>query len=71
MTMTTDWEVACYDDFAANPWALNSAVECHPHTVEVVGSNPTAPTIVIPVPHSHLRVAGCSVLPQFSPMPAR
>jgi hypothetical protein len=28
-----------------NSWALNSAVECHPHTVEVVGSNPTAPTI--------------------------
>ena len=28
-----------------NKWALNSAVECHPHTVEVVGSNPTAPTI--------------------------
>jgi hypothetical protein len=28
-----------------NRWALNSAVECHPHTVEVVGSNPTAPTI--------------------------
>src|ERR1700678_4195549 len=27
-------------------WALNSAVECHPHTVEVVGSNPTAPTIL-------------------------
>ena len=26
-------------------WAHNSAVECHPHTVEVVGSNPTAPTI--------------------------
>src|SRR5437868_6118535 len=26
-------------------WALNSAVECHLHTVEVVGSNPTAPTI--------------------------
>src|SRR5882762_11769103 len=26
-------------------WALNSAVECHPLTVEVVGSNPTAPTI--------------------------
>src|SRR6266540_389803 len=24
--------------------ALNSAVECHLHTVEVVGSNPTAPT---------------------------
>jgi hypothetical protein len=29
-----------------NLWALNSAVECHPHTVEVVGSNPTAPTIL-------------------------
>ena len=27
-------------------WALNSAVECHLHTVEVVGSNPTAPTTV-------------------------
>ncbi len=30
---------------AHGTWALNSAVECHPHTVEVVGSNPTAPTI--------------------------
>jgi hypothetical protein len=29
----------------SSSWALNSAVECHPHTVEVVGSNPTAPTI--------------------------
>ena len=28
--------------------ALNSAVECHLHTVEVVGSNPTAPTILRP-----------------------
>jgi len=27
-------------------WALNSAVECHLHTVEVIGSNPIAPTIV-------------------------
>jgi hypothetical protein len=26
-------------------WAVNSAGECHPHTVEVVGSNPTPPTI--------------------------
>ena len=44
----------CY----SNPWdaplaqllpvlvgALNSAVECHLHTVEVAGSNPAAPTI--------------------------
>jgi hypothetical protein len=27
-------------------WALNSAVECHLHTVEVIGSNPIAPTIL-------------------------
>jgi hypothetical protein len=32
-------------DLPQKTWALNSAVECHPHTVEVVGSNPTAPTI--------------------------
>ena len=25
--------------------ALNSAVECHLHTVEVIGSNPITPTI--------------------------
>jgi hypothetical protein len=29
----------------ASKRALNSAVECHPHTVEVIGSNPIAPTI--------------------------
>ncbi len=29
----------------AAQWALNSAVECHLHTVEVEGSNPSAPTI--------------------------
>src|SRR5579864_905342 len=29
---------------ARNTWALNSAVECHLHTVEVIGSNPIAPT---------------------------
>jgi hypothetical protein len=34
------------DKLTAPKWALNSAVECHPHTVEVVGSNPTAPTIL-------------------------
>jgi hypothetical protein len=28
-------------------WAVNSAGECHPHTVEVVGSNPTPPTTKI------------------------
>ena len=27
--------------------AINSAVECHLHTVEVVGSNPISPTIAI------------------------
>ena len=34
----------CYDGVAAKNWALNSAVECHLHTVEVIGSNPIAPT---------------------------
>ena len=27
-------------------WAVNSAGECHPHTVEVAGSNPVPPTIL-------------------------
>ena len=27
--------------------AVNSAVECHPHTVEVTGSNPVPPTMQI------------------------
>ncbi len=46
----------CYNGKTAEKWAHNSAVECHPHTVEVVGSNPTAPTnftfTVISVPFS-------------------
>ena len=29
-------------------WALNSAVECHLHTVEVTGSSPVAPTNLDP-----------------------
>src|ERR1700730_15628245 len=33
------------DELTALQWALNSAVECHLHTVEVIGSNPIAPTI--------------------------
>src|SRR5208337_3997114 len=32
---------------AGPSWALNSAVECHLHTVEVAGSNPAAPTMSI------------------------
>jgi hypothetical protein len=32
------------DTKSGNQWAVNSAGECHPHTVEVVGSNPTPPT---------------------------
>ena len=43
-----------------NGWALNSAVECHPHTVEVVGSNPTAPTI------TSLRCDGATPLTRIS-----
>ena len=38
-------ELRYNDELTASQWALNSAVECHLHTVEVVGSNPTAPTI--------------------------
>ena len=34
----------CYNIAADSGWALNSAVECHLHTVEVIGSNPIAPT---------------------------
>src|ERR1700691_2674800 len=40
-----DRELVYNDGLTAKQWALNSAVECHPHRVEVVGSNPTAPTI--------------------------
>src|ERR1700722_6599799 len=40
-------ELVCYHGFTANQWALNSAVECHLHTVEVIGSNPIAPTTPI------------------------
>ena len=42
-----DRELVYNDDFTANQWALNSAVECHLHTVEVIGSNPIVPTILI------------------------
>ena len=34
----------CYNIAADSGRALNSAVECHLHTVEVIGSNPIAPT---------------------------
>jgi hypothetical protein len=30
---------------STNERAVNSAGECHPHTVEVAGSNPVPPTI--------------------------
>ncbi len=38
-------ELVYNDELTAPNWALNSAVECHLHTVEVIGSNPIAPTI--------------------------
>ena len=44
-----DKEDVYNDELTAETWALNSAVECHPHTVEVVGSNPTAPTTELTV----------------------
>jgi hypothetical protein len=39
-----DRELVYNDELTAAKWALNSAVECHLHTVEVIGSNPIAPT---------------------------
>jgi hypothetical protein len=40
-----DGDLVYNDELTASKWALNSAVECHLHTVEVIGSNPIAPTI--------------------------
>src|ERR1019366_7432180 len=45
-------------------WALNSAVECHLHTVEVTGSNPVAPTIE----SITYRTSCCSALLQNAPI---
>src|ERR1035438_5806998 len=47
--MTAAGELMYNDEVTANQWALNSAVECHLHTVEVTGSNPVAPTIQLTV----------------------
>ncbi len=46
--------------------ALNSAVECHLHTVEVVGSNPTAPTTPRQTPQRNSRCMG-----ELNPAPGR
>jgi hypothetical protein len=32
-------------DVRSQIWAINSAVECYLHKVEVTGSNPVSPTI--------------------------
>ncbi len=66
-----DRELVYNDELTAPKWALNSAVECHPHTVEVIGSNPIAPTISILRRCSQLRMTGSSGPQRFSPMPAR
>jgi hypothetical protein len=47
-------ELVYNEELTAAKWALNSAVECHLHTVEVVGSNPTAPTIALGVRPGHM-----------------
>ena len=60
-------ELVYYDELTTAQRALNSAVECHLHTVEVVGSNPTAPTIDISLPPSHLRVALVLLRSRFRP----
>ena len=56
------------DELTANQWALNSAVECHLHTVEVIGSNPIAPTILNYRRFSRLSVAGGSAHQISGPM---
>jgi hypothetical protein len=33
MTTTTGWELGYNDELTATQWALNSAVECHLHTL--------------------------------------
>src|SRR5690348_18055189 len=37
-------KIASAKIFTSLEWALNSDLECHLHTVEVIGSNPIAPT---------------------------
>ena len=44
-TVPSRGELGRFVTMCAPQWALNSAVECHLHTVEVIGSNPIAPTI--------------------------
>ena len=44
-------------------WGLNSAVECYPHTIEVVGSNPTVPTISIPGKHNEANGLSSAIAP--------
>src|SRR3984893_1084379 len=45
------------DELTALQWALNSAVECHLHTVEVIGSNPIAPTTRLRGPSATLGIS--------------
>jgi hypothetical protein len=61
-----DQELVYNDQLTARKWALNSAVECHLHTVEVIGSNPIAPTILGDLHFlrgpSHTRDFACGLL---------
>ena len=63
-----DGELVYNDELTARKWALNSAVECHPHTVEVIGSNPIAPTIPIFRRVNNLQVRHCSLRRLSSPI---
>ena len=42
--------------FVGIVWGVNSAVECHLHTVEVTGSNPVRPILTV--------LSGCFFLPR-------
>ena len=54
---------------AISNWAYNSVVECHLHTVEVVGSNPTAPIIhpIIKFKRVHCRARNATGCSHFRP----
>src|ERR1700685_2484593 len=67
------WRPLCQsvklDQFDPPFWGVNSAVECHLHTVEVIGSNPIAPTILMFLGYSRLRPADVVGNRFFDPMP--
>ena len=63
LTHTASPEPAGY--FSDGSGAHNSAVECHLHTVEVVGSNPAVPTIKSTT-YESWQLTWCHLVPNFT-----